>query len=203
METSNSPFSSVRFGKFEADLRTSELRLEGVKVKLQQQPFQVLAALLVRPGKLVSREEIRRLIWNNGTFVDFERGLNKAMNRLRDALGDAPGAPKFIETLPLTLAWRIPGCCWEFSDWFRPVRHSPKPGPRWIELCKLTTLSSKPHATLGHIRMTWDWSGAEQEFKRAIELNANYVIAHQWYGNLLVTAPYRDSATAADNRQCR
>lgn len=96
----NTPSSLIRFGKFEVDLQTGELRCDGARVSLQQQPFQVLSALLARPGQLVSREELRDLVWKDGTFVDFERGLNKAMNRLREALGDPAGAPKFIETLP-------------------------------------------------------------------------------------------------------
>ncbi|MFN7935518.1 MAG: winged helix-turn-helix domain-containing protein [Bryobacteraceae bacterium] len=99
-KTTNTASSLIRFGKFEADPQTSELRCDGARVPLQQQPFQVLVALLARPGQLVSREELRELIWNDGTFVDFERGLNKAMNRLREALGDSAGAPRFVETLP-------------------------------------------------------------------------------------------------------
>lgn len=100
MGKANTPSSLIRFGKFEADLQTGELRCDGARVPLQQQPFQVLGALLARPGQLVSREELRELIWKDGTFVDFERGLNKAINRVREALGDPAGAPKFIETLP-------------------------------------------------------------------------------------------------------
>lgn len=100
MGKSNTPSSLIRLGRFEADLQSGELRCEGAKVSLQQQPFQVLGALLARPGQLVSREELRALIWKDGTFVDFERGLNKAMNRLREALGDPATAPIFIETLP-------------------------------------------------------------------------------------------------------
>lgn len=92
--------SPIRFGVFEADLLSGELRRRGAKVKLQEQPFQVLAALLQRPGQVVTRNELQQKIWAADTFVDYERGLNKAINRLRDALGDSTKSPSFIETLP-------------------------------------------------------------------------------------------------------
>jgi TolB-like protein/Tfp pilus assembly protein PilF len=100
MEESQRSFSPIRFGVFEADLHAAELHREGVKVKLQEQPFQVLAVLLEHAGQLVTREELQHRVWATDTFVDFERGLNKAINRLRDALGDSAEDPSFIETLP-------------------------------------------------------------------------------------------------------
>jgi TolB-like protein/DNA-binding winged helix-turn-helix (wHTH) protein/Flp pilus assembly protein TadD len=90
----------VRFGSFEADLHTHELRKHGLKLKVQEQPFQVLAMLLARPGELVTREEIRSRLWPQDTFIDFDHGLNAAVRRLRDALNDAAETPKFVETLP-------------------------------------------------------------------------------------------------------
>ena len=90
----------VRFGAFELDLRTSELRKAGVRISLPDQPFQVLKALLERPGDLVTREELRQRLWPAETFVDFEHGLNAAVRRLRDALGDSAEASRFVETLP-------------------------------------------------------------------------------------------------------
>jgi TolB-like protein/DNA-binding winged helix-turn-helix (wHTH) protein/Flp pilus assembly protein TadD len=90
----------VRFGAFEVDLRTGELRKSGVKIHLSDQPFQVLRTLLDRPGDLVTREELRQHLWPADTFVDFERGLNAAVRRLRDALGDSADVPRFVETLP-------------------------------------------------------------------------------------------------------
>lgn len=90
----------ARFGVFEVDLRAGELRKSGVKVKLQEQPFQILAMLLQRPGAVVTREELRQKLWPEGTFVDFEHGLNAAVNRLREALDDSPDNPRFVETLP-------------------------------------------------------------------------------------------------------
>jgi DNA-binding winged helix-turn-helix (wHTH) protein/TolB-like protein len=90
----------VRFGIFEADFRARELRKAGVRIKLHDQPFQVLAMLLDRPGELVNRDEIRKRLWPGDTFVDFDHGLNNAVARLREALGDSADTPRFIETLP-------------------------------------------------------------------------------------------------------
>jgi TolB-like protein/DNA-binding winged helix-turn-helix (wHTH) protein/Tfp pilus assembly protein PilF len=90
----------LRFGQFELDLGTGEIHKEGKRIKLQEQPGQVLALLVGRPGELVSREELRKKLWPNDTFVDFDHGVNIAINKLRDALGDSPEKPRFIETLP-------------------------------------------------------------------------------------------------------
>lgn len=90
----------IRFGIFEVDLQAGELRRQGVKVKLQQQPFQILAMLLECPGEVVTREEVQKRLWPTDTFVDFDRGLNRATNRLRESLGDEADNPRFIETLP-------------------------------------------------------------------------------------------------------
>ena len=95
-----SPASDVvRFGVFEADLRAGELRRNGRKIRLQEQPFQVLAILLERPGEIATREELRSRLWPADTFVDFDHGLNAAVKRLRDALGDSAENPLFVETL--------------------------------------------------------------------------------------------------------
>jgi cholera toxin transcriptional activator len=89
-----------RFGIFEADVRTGELRKRGVRMRLQDQPFQVLTALLARPKELVTREELVQQVWGKDTFVDFDHGLNTSINRLREVLGDNATTPRFIETLP-------------------------------------------------------------------------------------------------------
>lgn len=89
----------LRFGVFEAEVRSGELRKNGIKIKLQEQPFQVLAALMERPGELVTREELRQRLWPADTFVDFDHSLNTAINKLREALGDSAANPRFIETL--------------------------------------------------------------------------------------------------------
>src|SRR6476620_4427388 len=91
---------TVRFGAFEVDLRTGELRKNGLKIKLQDQSFRVLIILLRHAGDVVTREELRRELWSNDTFVDFDHGLNAAVRRLRDALDDSAENPRFIETLP-------------------------------------------------------------------------------------------------------
>jgi DNA-binding winged helix-turn-helix (wHTH) protein len=91
----------MRFGVFEADLVSGELRKQGVRVKLQEQPFQVLVALIERQGEVLTREELQKRLWPSDTNVDFDRGLNRAIARVRDALGDDAGNPRFIETLPL------------------------------------------------------------------------------------------------------
>ena len=89
----------VRFSVFEVDLRAGELRRNGIKVKLQNQPFQILAMLLERHGEVVTREELHSRLWSADTFVDFDNGLNSAIRRLRDALGDSAEHPTFVETL--------------------------------------------------------------------------------------------------------
>lgn len=90
----------IRFGNFEADLRAGELRRGGLKIKLAGQPFQVLITLLEKPGQVVTREELHQKLWTQDTFVDFEHGLNKAINKVREALGDDSDNPRFVETLP-------------------------------------------------------------------------------------------------------
>ena len=90
---------TVRFGAFELDCRARELRKQGAKVKLQEQPFQILQVLLQRPGEIVTREELQQKIWPSDTFVDFDHGLYNAIKRLREALGDLAETPRFVETL--------------------------------------------------------------------------------------------------------
>ena len=90
---------AVCFGVFEVDLRAGELRRNGLKVRIQNQPFQILAMLLERPGEIITRNEMRARLWPAETFVDFDHGLNSAIRRLRDALGDSAESPKFVETL--------------------------------------------------------------------------------------------------------
>jgi DNA-binding winged helix-turn-helix (wHTH) protein len=94
------PGEILRFGAFEFDLRSGELRKKGLRIRLQEQPLQVLSALLRHPGKVVTREELRSELWSAETFVDFDNGLNTVINKLRDALGDSSTSPRFIETEP-------------------------------------------------------------------------------------------------------
>jgi Tol biopolymer transport system component/DNA-binding winged helix-turn-helix (wHTH) protein len=97
--SANSSSRIVRFSTFEVNLQTGELRQRGQRVKIQEQPFQVLAALVERPGEVVTREELRSKLWSADTFVDFDHSLNAAIKRLRDALGESGDSPVFIETL--------------------------------------------------------------------------------------------------------
>ena len=89
----------LRFGAYEANPATGELRKGGSRVRLQEQPFQVLVMLLERPGELVTREEIQQRLWGAETFVDFDHSLNTAINKLRETLSDSAGEPRYIETL--------------------------------------------------------------------------------------------------------
>src|SRR5438874_4839054 len=100
MEDLGSARTSVRFGPFELDQDAGELRKGGTKVRLQEQPLQILEILLGQPGKVVTREELQRRIWPSDTFVDFDHGINNAIKRLREALGDTAETPRYIETLP-------------------------------------------------------------------------------------------------------
>ncbi len=88
-----------RFGLFEADMRSGELRKNGIKLRLQGQPFEVLGALLEHPGEVVTREELRQRLWPADTFVDFDHSLNTALNKVREVLGDSATNPRFVETL--------------------------------------------------------------------------------------------------------
>src|SRR5205807_6072616 len=88
-----------RFGRFELDVRAHELLKDGVRMRLQDQPFEVLVMLLRQPGDVLTRDELRRQLWPDGTFVDFEHGLNAAVKRLRTVLGDSADNPQFVETL--------------------------------------------------------------------------------------------------------
>src|SRR5438094_611087 len=100
MRAVQGPFRTRGFGVFEVDLRAAELRKNGVRIKLQEQPFQILSLLLEHPGEVVTREELRGKLWPAHTFVDFDRSLNKAMTKLRAALGDSADSPRYVETIP-------------------------------------------------------------------------------------------------------
>src|SRR5579863_4846515 len=91
---------TLHFGPFEVDLPAGELRKAGRLIKLQDQPFQVLALLLRHPGEVVTREELQQALWSADTFVEFDQGLNTAIKKIRLALGDSADDPRFIETIP-------------------------------------------------------------------------------------------------------
>jgi len=90
----------LQFGPFEADVQTEELCRQGVQLRLPRQSFQILAMLLQKPGQLITREELHQALWPSDTFVDFDKGINAAINRLREALGDSAENPRYVETLP-------------------------------------------------------------------------------------------------------
>jgi TolB-like protein len=100
MEPSDDTPRSLRFATFELDVRSRELREGARRIRLQDQPFEILRTMLERPGDVVTRDELRRRLWPDGTFVDFEHSLNAAVKRLRAALGDAADNPRFVETMP-------------------------------------------------------------------------------------------------------
>ena len=100
MSTPVSTQRRLRFGPYEADLHSRELRKEGTRLRLQAQPFQLLAMLLERPGELVTREEICQSLWSTDTFVDFDHSLGTAINKIREVLNDSAGEPRYVETLP-------------------------------------------------------------------------------------------------------
>jgi TolB-like protein/DNA-binding winged helix-turn-helix (wHTH) protein/Tfp pilus assembly protein PilF len=119
--------STVRFGVFDADFRTQELRKQGVRVKLPQQSFQILQMLLEQPGELVTRDQLRQALWPGDTFVDFDHGVNNSIKRIRDALGDSAESPRYIETLP-RLGYRFIGSIDGKPDVPSPA---PVPPPRY------------------------------------------------------------------------
>src|SRR6516165_9337480 len=92
--------STMRFGVFEVDLRSGELRKAGMRIRLQEQPFKVLCMLLERGGEVVTREELKGRIWPEESFGDFDHAVNVAVAKLRNALGDSASVPRFVETLP-------------------------------------------------------------------------------------------------------
>ena len=114
----------VRFGPFEADPGTGELRKHGIRIKLPDQPFRVLIALVGRPRGLVTRDELRQLVWPEDSLVDFEQGLNRAVNRVREALGDTAASPRYVETLS--------GRGYRFIGEIEPVTVPAPPVVGWI-----------------------------------------------------------------------
>jgi len=146
MTPTQKPPRQVRFGTFTANLNSGELWSNGGRVRLQTQPFQILQAFLERPNELITREELQRRIWPSDTFVDFEQGLNKAINKLRDALRDTADTPQFIETVPKRgYRFIAPIIVEPETD---PIRESSVPSPESLK-------SDSPPATYGQLRRPW------------------------------------------------
>jgi cholera toxin transcriptional activator len=133
-----------RFGVFEADAATGELRKQGIRIKVNVQPFQVLLMLLDRPGELLTREEISRELWPDGTFVDYEHGVNSAVNRIREALGDTARNPRFIETLARR-GYRFVAPVQRVGEQLEPL---PEPEPAGSFLATPEELPRTPHRTV-------------------------------------------------------
>jgi Tol biopolymer transport system component/DNA-binding winged helix-turn-helix (wHTH) protein len=129
MRPSATSAPTVRFGVFEVDLVAGELRKQGVKVRLQGQPFEVLRRLLETPGELVTREDLRKRLWSNDTFVDFDQGLNNSIQRIREVLGDSAQTPRYVETIPKR-GYRFVGPV--ASSRPEPAREAAEPEPNII-----------------------------------------------------------------------
>jgi TolB-like protein/DNA-binding winged helix-turn-helix (wHTH) protein len=139
METERPHAQVFRFGAFEVDLRSGELRKRGIRLSLQEQPLRILAALLTHPGEIVTREELCARLWPHGTFVDFEHSLNAAVRRLRVTLGDAADTPRFIETVHRR--------GYRFLAWGNAsYAHSVKPG---VKPCARSRLAVLPFVSFG------------------------------------------------------
>jgi TolB-like protein/Tfp pilus assembly protein PilF len=137
-----------RFGTFEIDLRSRELRKGGIRIRLQDQPFEILAVMLERPGDVVTREELRERLWPAGTFVDFEHSLNAAIKRLRAALGDDADNPRFVETLHRRGYRFIAAVQAEHGHAMRSLHVVPRPGAKPLQGRAGARLAVLPFANL-------------------------------------------------------
>lgn len=157
----------ARFGVFEADLDARELRKQGRRIRLQDQPFAVLAILLERPGAAISREEIRQKLWPADTFVDFDHSLNTAVNKIRETLGDSAGSPRFVETVARR-GYRFMGeVSWEDSAAQQAVAIQPtNPSPELPDAHRGLTRSlfalSQIMYLVFYVEALFHWHGVEQ-----------------------------------------
>jgi tetratricopeptide (TPR) repeat protein len=187
VKPSSSVPRALRFGVFELDPRAGELRKKGMKIRLQGQPVEILAMLLERPGETITREELKKKLWPADTFVDFEQGLNNAMNRLRAAFDDDAESPPFIETLLLTSVASFSGTapsislstsCWRTSSPARPARRAQVPagaqnGTTGALSRDRTELELDLHTAIGY-------------FTRAIEKDPDYALAYAGLANAYI-----------------
>jgi DNA-binding winged helix-turn-helix (wHTH) protein/Tol biopolymer transport system component len=163
----------IRFGLFELDLAAGQLTRQGAKLRLPQQPLQLLAILLERPGEILTRDELRQRLWPSDVFVDFDHGLNKSIQKLRDALGDSAASPRYIETIPrvgyrfiapVSNGNKLPPVMAEAAQASTPAPEISQPKPRWWMLivaaaavCAISGLylSSRTHpAVVRYARLT-------------------------------------------------
>jgi DNA-binding winged helix-turn-helix (wHTH) protein len=178
MEKEEHSHRRLRFGVFEMDFRTGELRKHGMQVRLQKQPFQVLAMLLEHAGEVVTREELQKNLWPADTFVDFDHGLNKTINKIREALGDSAKSPRFVETVS-----RRGYVSSQQYAVMTAKEALPKAKAAAIKALELDNNLGEAHNSLAFCLDGFDWNfaAAEKEFRRAIELNPSYATAHHWY----------------------
>ena len=151
-----------RFGVFEVDLGREELRKQGLRIKLQGQPLRLLMILLERPGEVVTREELQARLWESGVFVDFDHSLNKAINKLRDALGDSADSPRFIETLARR--------GYRFVAPVQEIAEADSAAPIASSNASSEVASSNGHSFgLGSLLVSlWGWGGARKKYVLAV-----------------------------------
>ena len=246
-----------KFADFELDARSRELRKRGRRLSVQQQPLQILTMLVAASGDVVTRDELRERIWGVSTHVDFDRGINKAITRLRQLLGDDQARPRFIETLPklgyrfvasvtpitsrrqikdeakeaylkARYFWnkRTPDDLKRSIDYFhRAIERDPDYPLAWTGLADAHTMTgifglqppsdvfppakaaaeralaldeslAEGHTVLAEIQKLyeWNWEAAERSYRRALELDPGYSVAHHWYAQLLSMLARHDEA---------
>ena len=259
--------SIYRFGDFELDCRAGELRKGGRPIRLQHQTVRILALLVAAAGEVVTRKELRQQIWGHDTHVDYDRGINKAVNRLRQVLADDVARPRFIETLPkrgyrfVAGVTRVAGRRQIRDDareaflkarhfwnkrtpddlrrsvayFHRAIERDPDYALAWTGLANayitiglfglepscevlppakaaaeralsLDESLAAAHTVLAEVQKLheWDWGASERSYRRAIELDPDYAVAHQWYAQLLsILARHEEARTEIEAaRRC-
>lgn len=187
----------IRFGLFEADLHSGELHKDGIRIHLQEQPFQVLTVLLQHAGELVTREELRQQVWPQDTFVEFDHALNTAIKKIRAALCDDPGTPRYVETIPKR-GYR----------WIAPLR--PARAPEAPDLCESSRTAELPTLAPSLKRQlpaTWRWFAALLLAGMLAVLGFGFTRYGRSSSNgntLLVVLPFENwTDDAAQARACR
>jgi DNA-binding winged helix-turn-helix (wHTH) protein len=180
-----------RFGVFDLDTRTGELRKHGVRLKLQDQPLQTLTLLLERPGEIITREEIQKRLWPDNTHVDFDNAINSAIRKLRDALGDRPENPRFVETLarrgyrfiaPVSRPLSVP-----FQDpppalASQPVNVPVAPSPPAAQKHRLLWIACTLAVVLGAIAVAlWSWTSKSNQARSQMALPAVPLTGNRGY----------------------
>jgi TolB-like protein/DNA-binding winged helix-turn-helix (wHTH) protein/Tfp pilus assembly protein PilF len=163
MEQQAGPPRILRFGVFEVDLRAGEVHKQGLKVRLQEQPFQILALLLQRPGDLVTREELRQKLWPADVFIDFDQGLNNAVKKLRLALGDDPESPRFVETVARR-GYRFVASVEDAGRRAEPTPSATRSGKRWTVGLAIAAVLL-PLVYLARLRLSPRESSAERQIR--------------------------------------